>query len=35
MHPSEVGLGMRGKKMTVKVPVCIRGNDGTIPRWGM
>lgn len=32
---AKFGPRMRGKKMNVKVLVCVGGNDGTISRWGI
>jgi hypothetical protein len=26
---------MRGKKMTVEAVICVGGDDGTAPRWGL
>jgi hypothetical protein len=29
------GPEMRGKKMTVEAVICVGGDDGTAPRWGL
>jgi hypothetical protein len=31
----QFGPEMRGKKMTVEAVICVGGDDGTAPRWGL
>jgi hypothetical protein len=31
----QFGPEMRGKKMTVDAVICVGGDDGTAPRWGL